>query len=57
MTAAWRTASLAGCLLAAAACQGSQGEASTLIASSTAVARETRLRSALTESDTSEAGA
>jgi len=57
MTATWRVASLAGCLLAATACEGSQGELSTLISGSTAVARETRLRTALGDPDTSEAGA
>lgn len=57
MNAAWRTASLAGCLVAVTACRGSQGEASALMSSSTAVARETRLRAALAVHDTSEAGA
>jgi uncharacterized protein YjiK len=57
MTVAWRTASLAGCLLAATACQGSQGELSALISGSTAVARETRLRTALADRDTSEVSA
>lgn len=54
MNAAWRAASLAGCLFTAAACQGSQGELSTLISSSTAVARETRLRATLADRGTDE---
>jgi uncharacterized protein YjiK len=49
MTAAWRLvplAACAGCLMATLACQNSQGEASALMSSSTAVARETRLKTA-----------
>jgi uncharacterized protein YjiK len=56
MTATWRAASLAGCVLAATACQGSQGELSALISGSTAVARETRLRTALADHDTATHG-
>ena len=52
MNAAWRAASLAGCLCAATACQDSQGELSALISSSTAVAREARLKAALADGDT-----
>ena len=52
MNAAWRAASLAGCLCVATACQDSQGELSSLISSSTAVARETRLKAALVDHDT-----
>jgi uncharacterized protein YjiK len=52
MTAAWRAASLAGCLAAAAACQDTQGDLSALISSSTAVAREARLSAALADHDT-----
>lgn len=51
MTAAWRAASLAGCLAAAAACQDTQGDLSALISSSTAVAREARLSAALADHD------
>src|SRR5690242_4097610 len=49
MNAAWRLVALAacaGCLGAAIACQNSQGEASALMSSSTALARETRLKTA-----------
>jgi uncharacterized protein YjiK len=52
MNAAWRAASLAGCLCAATACLDSQGELSALISSSTAVAREARLKAALADNDT-----
>ena len=52
MNAVWRAALLAGPLCLATACQDSQGELSALISSSTAVARETRLKAALTDHDT-----
>lgn len=49
MSVAWRFMLLAACVLclvAATACQNSQGEASALLSNSTAVARETRLKAA-----------
>src|SRR5437016_9266243 len=49
MNAAWRAASLVGCLCATTACQDSQGELSSLISSSTAVAREARLKAVLAD--------
>lgn len=51
MNAAWRVALLAGWLCAATACRESQSEVSALTSSSTSVARETRLKSALADHD------
>lgn len=53
MSGARRPASLAICLLAGAACQASQDDLSAVIASPTAVARETRLEKALADHDAS----
>ena len=53
MSGARRPASLAICLLAGAACPASQDDLSAVIASPTAVARETRLEKALADHDAS----
>jgi uncharacterized protein YjiK len=52
MNAAWRAASVAGCLIAATACESPQGELPALMSSKTSLTRETRLTAALARTDT-----